>query len=499
LDFSEVGKYIIDEDIMPLKTKEEYFESIRSLHLPVYVMGELVKDTVEHPIIRPSLNSVGMTYEIAQDPQYEDLATATSHLSGNKINRFCHIHQSIKDLQKKPRLLRLMGRKTASCFQRCAGLDAMNTLNAITYEMESELGTEYHQRYLNFLRTVQDEDLVCDAALTDPKGDRSLPPSKQADPDLYLRVVEKNAKGIVIRGCKAHQTGAVNSHWIAVTPTSAMREEDKDHAVTFVTPTNTKGITYVYGRQSCDTRKLEGGTIDVGNANFGGHEAYIIFDDVFIPWERVLMCGEYQYAGRLVEIFANYHRASYGGCKTGVGDVLTGATALIAEYNGTARASHVKDKLQEMVHLNETCFACVIAAATEGHRHPSGGYIVHGLLANVAKLNITRNPLIMCGLAQDVAGAVVGTTPSEKDLDIPVIGDMLRKYLKGVANVSAESRMRCIRLIENITMGTGAVAFFTESIHGAGSPQAQKVMIQRYGDFEQKKELARKIAGIREE
>ncbi|MBU2648955.1 4-hydroxybutyryl-CoA dehydratase [bacterium] len=483
---------------MAMKTREEYFESIRALKLPVYLLGEKVEDTVENPIIRPSLNSVGMTYEIAQKPEYEDLATAISHLSGKRINRFCHIHQSVDDLLKKPRLLRLMGRKTGTCFQRCAGLDAMNTLNAITFEMDAELGTEYHQRYLNFLRIVQEEDLVCDAALTDPKGDRSLSPSQQADPDLYLRVVKKDARGIVVRGCKAHQTGAVNSHWVAVTPTSAMKEEDKDYAVTFVTPTNTRGITYVYGRQSCDTRKLEAGSIDVGNAGFGGHEAYMIFDDVFIPWEHVLMCGEYRFSGRLVEIFANYHRASYGGCKSGMGDVLTGATALMADYNGTAKASHIKDKLQEMVHLNETCYACAIAAACEGSRHSSGGYLVNGLLANVAKLNITRNPIEMCRLAQDIAGAVIGTTPSEQDLAIPEIGDLLRKYLKGVAGVSAEVRMRCIRLIENITMGTGAVAFFTESIHGAGSPQAQKVMIQRYSNFEQKKEFARKIAGIKE-
>ncbi|TRZ53522.1 4-hydroxybutyryl-CoA dehydratase [bacterium] len=480
---------------MALKTKEEYFESIRRLKLPVYIMGERV-DNVDHPMIRPSINSVGMTYEIALDPQYEDLATAKSHLSGNRINRFCHIHQSTEDLRKKVKLLRLMGQKTGSCFQRCAGLDAINTLSAITYEMESELKTEYHQRFLNFLRTLQDEDLVCDAAMTDAKGDRSLPPSRQADPDLYLRVLKKDAKGIVVRGCKTHQTGALNSHWIAVVPTSAMREDDKDYAVAFVTPSNTKGITYVYGRQSCDTRKMEGGSIDMGNKNFGGHEAYMIFDDVFIPWERVLMCGEVPYSGRLVEIFANYHRTSYGGCKVGVADVLIGAAALIVEYNGAAKASHVKDKLVEMVHLSETCHGCALAASSEGSRHISGGYTVNGLLANVCKLNITRFPVEISRLAQDLAGAVVGTTPSEKDFEIPVIGELMKKYMKGVANISWEARVRCIRLIENITMGTGAVGFFTESIHGAGSPQAQRVMISRYSNVDMKKDLARKIAGI---
>jgi len=484
---------------MALKTKEEYFESIRRLELPVYVMGEKVAN-VDHPMIRPSINSVGMSYELALDPLYEDLATATSHLTGNRINRFCHIHQSAEDLVRKVKLLRLMGQKTASCFQRCAGLDAINTLSAITHEMEGELKAEYHQRFLNLLRVVQDEDQVCDAAMTDPKGDRSLAPGRQADPDMYLRVVKRDGKGIVVRGCKAHQTGAVNSHWIIVVPTSAMKTEDKDYAVAFVTPSNARGITYVYGRQSCDTRKMEGGTMDVGNFTFGGHESYIIFDDVFVPWENVFMCGEAPYAGRLVEIFANYHRTSYGGCKVGVADVLIGAAALIAEYNGTAKASHVRDKLIEMVHLAETCHGCALAASSEGSRHSSGGYTVNGLLANVCKLNITRFPIEISRLAQDLAGAVIGTTPSEKDFEIPGgIGELMKKYMQGVAHVSWEARVRCIRLIENITMGTGAVGFFTESIHGAGSPQAQRVMVSRYANLDAKKNLARRIAGIGKE
>lgn len=481
---------------MALKTKEEYFESIRRLKLPVYFMGELIEN-VDHPMIRPSINAVGMSYELAQDPLYEGLLTATSHITGNKINRFCHIHQSTDDLGKKVKLLRLMGQKTGSCFQRCAGLDAINSLSAVTYEMDAELKTEYHQRFTNFLRIMQEEDQVCDAAMTDPKGDRSLSPSQQADPDMYLRVVKKDGKGIVVRGCKAHQTGALNSHWIAVVPTTAMKDADKDYAVAFVTPSNTKGITYVYGRQSCDTRKLEGSTIDVGNCNFGGHEAYIIFDDVFVPWENVLMFGETPYAGRLVEIFANYHRTSYGGCKVGVADVLIGAAALIAEYNGAAKASHVKDKLVEMVHLSETCHGCALAASYEGSQHKSGGYIVNGLLANVCKLNITRFPAEISRLAQDLAGGVIGTTPSEKDFHIPGgIGELLQKYIKGVASIPWEARVRCIRLIENITVGTGGVGFFTESIHGAGSPQAQRVMISRYSNLDMKKNLARNIAGI---
>ena len=483
---------------MALKTKEEYFESIRKLNLPVYIMGEKVNN-VDHPMIRPSINSVGVTYDLALDPQYAYLATATSHLTGKKINRFTHIHQNIDDLTRKIKLLRLMGQKTASCFQRCAGLDAINALNAVTYETDLEHKTDYHQRFLNFLRILQEEDLVCDAAMTDTKGDRLLAPSKQKDPDLYLHIVKKDDKGIVVRGCKAHQTGATNSHWIAVVPTTAMKEGDEDYAVAFVTPSNTQGITFVFGRQSCDTRKTENGNIDVGNLNFGGQEAYIIFDDVFIPWGNVLLCGEIKYAGRIVEIFANYHRTSYGGCKVGVADVLIGAASLMAQYNGTSKVAHVKDKLTEMVHLAETCHACALAAQTEGSSHVSGGYLVDGLIANVCKLNITRFPAEISRLTQDLAGGVIGTTPSEKEFNIPGdIGRLMKKYLQGSADFSWEDRVRCIRLIENITMGAGAVAFFTESIHGAGSPQAQKVMIARYGNLPMKEKLAKNIAGIKE-
>ena len=258
-------------------------------------------------------------------------------------------------------MLRLLGQKTGCCFQRCVGMDAMNALDSVTFEMDQELGTDYHKRFEEFLRFVQENDLTVDGAMTDTKGDRSQRPSQQADPDLYLRVVEERADGIVVRGAKAHQTGAINSHWIVVMPTSAMREDDADYAVSFACPADNPGVFYIYGRQASDTRKLEGGQIDVGNARFGGQEALMVFDDVFIPSDKVFMYKEAKYAGLLVERFAGYHRSSYGGCKVGVGDVLIGAAATAADYNGAGKASHIRDKLVEMTHLNETLYACGIA------------------------------------------------------------------------------------------------------------------------------------------
>lgn len=481
---------------MALKTAQQYEDSLRKLKLKVYLQGELVDNPVDHPIIKPSMNSVKMTYELAQDPQYEDLMTATSHLSGEKVNRFCHLHQSSEDLVKKVKMQRLLGQKTAACFQRCVGMDAINAVDSVTFEMDNKLGTTYHKRFIKFLTMMQEEDLTVDGAMTDPKGDRGLSPSKQEDADLFVHVVERRQDGIVVSGAKAHQTGAINSHWILVMPTIAMGREDADYAVSFVAPADAEGIFYIYGRQSCDTRKLEAGDIDVGNKQFGGHEALMVFDNVFIPWENVLMCGEYEFSGLLVERFAGYHRQSYGGCKVGVGDVLIGAAALAADYNGAAKASHLKDKLIEMVHLNETLYACGIACSAEGHKTASGTYLIDLLLANVCKQNVTRFPYEIARLAEDIAGGLMVTMPSEKDLRHPEIGKVVEKYFRGVASVPTEYRMRILRLIENITLGTAAVGYRTESMHGAGSPQAQRIMIARQGNIEQKKELAKAIAGI---
>ena len=481
---------------MPLKTREQYWNSLRNLKRKVYILGERVDRPNEHPIVRPSTNSVARTYELAERPETEDLLTATSPLTGQTINRFTHIQNSIDDMVRKIKMLRLMGQQTGSCFQRCAGLDCLNSLYSVTYDIDKEMGTEYHARYRRFIEYVQNEDLVCDAAMTDARGDRSLPPHEQADPDLYLRIVEEKSDGIVVRGAKAHQTGAVNSHEILVVPTAAMKTGSEPYAVAFAVPADTEAVTYIYGRQSCDTRKLEKGTIDVGNPNYGGHEALIIFDNVFVPWDRVFMCGEIKFAAGLVERFAAYHRASYGGCKVGMGDVLIGATELIAEYNGVSGASHVRDKLNEMTHLNETLYAGAIAASVEGQKLASGNYLVNILLANSCKLNVTRFPWEIARMAQDIAGGILVTLPSEEDFKHPEVGRYVRKYMKGVDRVPVEARCRILRLIENITMGTAAVGYLTESIHGAGSPQAQKIMIGRYGNFEHKKELAKRIAQV---
>ncbi|MBU0543919.1 MAG: 4-hydroxyphenylacetate 3-hydroxylase family protein [Proteobacteria bacterium] len=478
-----------------LMNAKEYEESLRKLKLNVYMFGKKVLNVVDDPIIRPSMNAVAATYEFAHKPEYEEILTARSHLTGKKINRFTHIHQSVEDLVKKSKMGRLMGSLTACCFQRCVGMDAMNALSITTYAIDRKYETEYNKRFLKYLEYIQENDLVCDGAMTDSKGDRSLPPHKQADPDMFLRVVEELPHGIVVRGSKAHQTGAVNSHEIIVMPTLTMKKEDMDYAISFALPSDAPGITYIMGRQSCDTRKLEGLTFDRGNMFYGGHEAMVVFDNVFVPWERLFMYREYDFTTQLVENFAAYHRQSYA-CKVGVGDVLIGATQTVAEYNGTEKASHVKDKIVEMNHLNETLFCGCIACAAEGHREASGTYLVDLLLANVHKQNVTRFPYEIARLAQDIAGGLLVTLPSEADFKSPEVGKWLEKYFRTKPDVPAEQRARILRLIENITMGSAAVGYLTESMHGAGSPQAQRIMISRLVDMKQKQKIAKELCGI---
>lgn len=484
---------------MAFMTAQEYVESLRKMNTVVYMFGKRVENFVDDPIIRPSINSVAMTYALAQNPEYKDVMTAVSNFTGERVNRFCHIHQSTEDLVNKVKMQRLLGQKTGSCFQRCVGMDAFNAIYSTTFEVDEKYGTNYHERFCEFMKYVQENDLTVDGAMTDPKGDRGLSPSQQEDPDMYLHIVEKREDGIVVTGAKAHQTGAVNSHEQLIMPTIAMKEADKEYAVSFAVPSDAKGITMIYGRQSCDTRKLEGkGCMDCGNCNFGGQEALVVFDRVFVPWSRVFLCEEYEFAGVLVERFAGYHRQSYGGCKVGVGDVLIGAAATAADYNGVAKASHIKDKLIEMTHLNETLYCCGIACSAEGKQTKAGNYQIDNLLANVCKQNVTRFPYEIARLAEDIAGGLMVTMPSEKDFESPEVGEICRKYFKGNAQTDVMERMKILRLIENMTLGTAAVGYRTESLHGAGSPQAQRIMIGRQGNLEMKKMLAKNIAGIKE-
>lgn len=480
----------------PISSGDDYVRSLRNRSVQVYLFGEIVRDPVDHPIIRPSINALARTYDLAlEDPK---LATAKSDLIDAPVNRFLHIAGSAQDLVMKNRMQRRMGQLTGTCFQRCAGLDTISVLHSITYDIDAKHGTTYHQRYLAFMRLAQRNNIVIGAGMTDPKGDRSKRPSAQVDPDLFLHVTRRTSEGLYVKGAKAHMTGGLNSHWICFMPTMNLGQDDKDYAVVGMVPGDAKGLTYIYGRQSNDTRAMEPGEIDKGNARFGGQEVLVVFEDVFVPWEHVFLDGEFEYAQEMVSRFTSYHRASYV-CKTGLGDALVGAAAAIAEYNGADQASHVKDKLVEMTHLNETIYSSAIASSHESRKMSSGIFMNDAMLANVCKHNVTRFPYEISRLAQDLAGGLMVTLPSEKDFEHEYVGPILKRYLQGRADVPVEHRQRMLRLIENMTLGRNAVGYLTESLHGAGSPQAQRVQIHRQMEIELKKTYAMDLAGIKQD
>jgi 4-hydroxybutyryl-CoA dehydratase/vinylacetyl-CoA-Delta-isomerase len=400
----------------------------------------------------------------------------------------------VEDLIKKVKLLRVLGQKTGTCFQRCVGFDGINATYATVYEIDKKHGTNYLERFTKWLTRIQDENLMVVGAMTDPKGDRSKSPADQPDPDQYVHVVDRRDDGIVIRGAKIHMTGAVNSHEILVMPTAAMNEASKDFAVICSLPIDAPGVTMIFGRQANDSRRDSQENLDVGKPSFGvvGGEAVLVFEDVFVPWENVYMDGETDFSGLIVHRFAAHHRANYGACKTGLMDVLTGAVTYLAQIQGTAKGSHVRDKVTEMIHLSETLYSSSIACSAEGVPTPSGAYMVDTMLANVCKQNVTRFHFEVARLAVDLAGGFIATLPSEHDLRNEDVGHLVKKYFSGVEGIPVEDRMKIGRLIEAMTGGTAMV----ESMHGAGSPQAQRIMIFREGKLDEKMKLAKALAGI---
>jgi len=474
-----------------LKDRKEYLRSLKELDPDIYIFGEKIEDITEHPMTKPHVESAALTYELAQEPEYQELMLAESHLFNEPINRFTHIHQSIEDLVKKVKMLRMIGQKTGSCFQRCVGFDAMNALYSTTYNMDAEEDTDYHSRFKDYLGYIQKNDLMVAGAMTDPKGERNKLPHEQKDPDLYLRIVEEREDGIVVRGAKLHMTGMVNSHEMIVMPTRKMTENDREYAVSFSLPIDQDGVIHIFGRQTNDLRKMEEEKLDQGNFKYGmvGGESLTVFKDVFVPWERVFMCREHDFTGELVETFSSYHRSNYGGCKVGISDIIIGAVSDLTIQLGTSDATHIQNKVAEMIRLAETLYTGSLACSTEGSETSSGAYFIDPLLGNTVKLNTTEYIYEICRLAHDIAGGIVATLPSEKDLKDEEIGQYVRKYLQANTDYSSEERFKIIRLIENLTGGTALV----ESMHGAGSPQAQKIMLLRRANLKQKIKFAKEL------
>ena len=475
---------------MSLKTPSQYVESLRAMKIRAYIGGELVEKVVDHPMVAPHINTVAKTYELAHDPDHKDVMTAVSHFSGERIHRYTHIFQNADDLVKKIQMLRLLGQATGTCFQRCVGLDALNAIYAVSYEIDQSRGTDYHSRFLDYLAYVQREDLMLAGAMTDPKGHRAKKPSEQEDPDQFVHVVERRPDGVVIRGAKLHNTGGINSHEVLVLPGTGLVPGEEEYAIACAIPADADGVVFVFGRQSNDTRKLEEGC-DIGNTRFGvvGGEAMVIFDDVFVPTERIFMDGEIEHCATLVNYFATWHRANYGGCKGGNADVLIGATAKMTRILGTDRNAIVKDKLIEMIHRNETTYASAIGSSALGYQLPCGSWMVDPITANTVKQNITRNVYEIGRLSHDLAGGFLATIPDSKSFENPEISGWVRKYYGANPDYDVMERIRFGRYIENMT----SVTTMVEAMHGAGSPQAQRISMLSQANIEEKIKMADEV------
>lgn len=478
---------------MGLKTKEEYIESLRQMQPTAYMFGERITSVVDNPRLRAGIEATAATYEIAQMDEFRDLVVTQSPLIDEPVNRFTLPPSSIEDLVARVKVNRKLGNWVGTCHQRCTGLDCLSTLSIVTYDIDQKYGTSYNKNFIEFLKYVQKNDLACNAGVTDVKGDRSKGPSDQDDKDMYLHVVERRDDGIVVRGAKAHQTGSLSAHEVVVLPTRALRKGDEDYSIAFAIPTDTAGLIHVVGRSSLDTRQLDG--CDTGNIRYSKYCPTLIFNDVFVPWERVFMCGETEFAAEMVVRFSSFHRQSHGGCKSGKIDCMVGTALTMMDYNGTAKASHLKQKVIDMVHRAETLYGCSLAASYEGKREASGTYFIDTVLANASKIHEGKEMAEATRMMIDVCGGFVADLPSDRDFANPEIGSLIKKYMKGADGVNVDNRIKLYRLAEKLALES---ADTVSDIHGGGSPEAHRVTIFRETDLDEKKQAAKRLAGITE-
>jgi 4-hydroxybutyryl-CoA dehydratase/vinylacetyl-CoA-Delta-isomerase len=478
---------------MGLKTREEYIESIRQMNPTAYMFGEKITNVVDNPRLRAGIEATGVTYEMAEMEEYKKYMVTESPLINEPVNRFTLPPSSIEDLVARVKINRALANRVGTCHQRCTGLDCLSALAIVTYEVDQKHGTKYHENFNNFLKYMQENDLAGNAGVTDVKGDRSLNPQDQEDKDMYLRIVEKRDDGIVVRGAKAHQTGSLSSHEIIVIPTRALRKGDEEYAVAFSVPADSPGLIHVVGRSTLDMREMEG--CDVGNVKYSKYCPTLIFDDVFVPWDRVFLCGEVEFAVDMVVKFSSFHRQSHGGCKSGKIDCMIGTAMTMMDYNGTSKVGHHKQKIIDMIHRAETLYGCCLASSYEGKEQPSGAYFIDTVLANASKMHEGKEMSEATRLMVDICGGYVADLPSDKDFENPEVGDLIKKYMKGANGVPVEKRIKMFRLAEKLAMES---ADTISDIHGGGSPEAHRVTILRETNTEQKKKAAQRLAGIEE-
>ncbi|QUH25916.1 4-hydroxyphenylacetate 3-hydroxylase N-terminal domain-containing protein [Serpentinicella alkaliphila] len=475
---------------MALKTGEQYKESLRKMRPNVYKWDRLIEDITTDPVTRGHVASVAHSYDMSFDEKDAYIYTAKSHLTGEIAHRWNTLPQTAEDQMHNARMKRHQYRHSGTCKgATCAGWTGMTVLWAVTQEMDKEYGTNYHERLKNYFKYVEDNALALAGAITDAKGDRSLKPSQQKNKDSHVHIKEVREDGIVIRGYKTQICGIVGANEIIVVPGGGYGESEKDFCLAVAVPRDVEGLTCVITRKPSDTREEEEGwdAPKVGTIT----QAYLIFDDVFVPNERVFMAGEYKYSGKIIGYFAAIYRAAIGACVAGQGDVMIGAAINMARANGLSQKVF-QDKLTQMAINNEINYGTGLGAMLAGKQHESGLYIPDALLAHVNKTQVAKLPYETKVITQDISGGIAetGCIPSYKDFQSELYGEHLYKALE--AATDGESRTRAARLAEWLTVGAGIPG----CMHGGGSPDGAKMVVKALTKWEDYAADAKRIAGI---
>ncbi|MCX5794830.1 MAG: FAD-binding protein [Elusimicrobia bacterium] len=473
------------------RTSQSYRESLSKMRPNIHKFGRLITDVACDPLTKRTVEGHAQLFDAARDPKHQDLFTTTSHLTGKRVSRYLSLLQSPEDVFALSRMKRAAFNLTGTCTGgRCVGGAALNAMWSVTWDLDQAQGTDYHQRLRRWLRDAQERDITVAGALTDPKGNRKLPPSRQADPDSYLRVVARRQGGVVVRGAKVMICGVAAAQEIFVMPGTRLKRSEADYAVSFVIPRDVPGLTIVEARRPSDTREQEEG-FDNPVARGGITQAYLFFEDVFVPKERIFLHGEYAAAEDAVTRFTLPYRSAIGGCVAGQGDVMVGAAILMARANGL-QEKVFRDKLVRMLVNNETTFGVGLAAAVLGRKHPSGSWLPDSLMANINKVHVATLPYETKRLTQEIAGGIAetGCMPSAKDFLDERYGHLIRKYLK--AHAPAETRARIARLIEWLTIGAGVPG----CMHGGGSPDGARLSVFADAKLKEMADLAKRLGGI---
>lgn len=473
-----------------LMNGEQYKESLKRLRPNIYKWGELIEDVTTHPATRLHVQSVSQSYDAAFDPQTAPIFTAKSHLTGEIAHRWNTFMGSAEAVLGNSKMKRAQFHATGTCQgATCAGWTGLNTLWAITFEMDRDLGTNYHERLKKYFHFVEDNALAIAGALTDAKGNRALKPSQQPNLDSNLHIKEIVPDGIVIRGYKAQICGVAAAHEIIVVPGSGYGESEKDFCLACAVPRDVPGLTIVETRRPSDNRDEEEGwdAPKAGNIT----QAFLLFDDVFVPNDRVFMCGEYKYSGKIIGMFTAIYRAAIGACVAGQGDIMIGAAINMARANGLSQKAF-QDKLNQMAINNEITYAVGLGAMLVGKAHPSGVWGPDALLAHVNKTQVAKLPYETKVITQDISGGIAetGCFPSYTDFQSTLYGETLEKAL--AAGSDGETRARAARLVEWLTVGGGIPG----CMHGGGSPDGARMVVKAMEPWEKFAADAKHIAGI---